>query len=180
MNAARPALTQITEQVRAYHDINIVISEDVSPLGTVDPKPDMTRNATFFDVAVMRCLLSSKWHSDGYIWALEYLGHRVSEVTDHVLKEQDTYLKFHKSISVPTRLNELSILMGQGSTDGQTEAPEMLIYDAKAERPANQFIELINQISSENDFTNLKYTLGNYYDHSKRKKYLANYHNRIR
>ena len=31
----------------------------------IEAKADTTRQATFFDVAVMRCLLSSKWHSEG-------------------------------------------------------------------------------------------------------------------
>ena len=117
---------------------------------------------------------------------MEYLGHRVSEITDYVLKEQDKYLKFNKSISVPSNLQHLCILMGENlsldpfQTDSDTDLDNFFIYDTKSNANNNQFIELINQIYNENDFTNPKYTLGNYYDHSKRKKYLANYHNRIR
>ena len=146
--------------------------------------PDMTRHATFFDVAVMRCLLSSKWHSDGYIWALEYLGHRVTEITDHVLREHDTYLKFHRSVSVPTRLVELSLRRDAGveaDADADAEPPDTLVWHSQAvQPPSNQFVELINQIYNENDFASPKCALGSYYDHSRRKKYLANYHNRIR
>lgn len=73
--------------------------------------------------------------------------------------------------------------MGHGATDPYSpegDQENMFIYDTKTDGLNNQFIELVNQIYNENDFTNPKYTLGNYFDHSKRKKYQANYHNRIR
>ncbi len=154
----------------------------VSVSNLTPPATDIVRSATFFDVAVMRCLLSSKWHSEGYIWALEYLGHRVSEITDYVLQEQDAFMRFNKSISVPTRLNDLCVSMGLGNsaTEEEDRLAEVFICDNKASGLSNEFVEMVNQIYNENDFANPKFTLGNYYDHEKRKKYQANYHNRIR
>ena len=75
-----------------------------------------TRSATYFDIAVMRCLLCSKWNTEGYLWALEFLSYRVNEITDYTLKEQDLLLNL-KSTSMPFNIDELCVQMGIGSND---------------------------------------------------------------
>ena len=158
-----------------------------------------TRSATYFDIAVMRCLLSTKWHSDGYLWALEYLSYRVSAICDFILKEQDTFLKFNSSASVPFNLNELCIQMGQqqqqassteyAASEESADSESLFIFDPRSSGlPAahkaslnHEFIELIEQIRDEDEFTNAKYAKpASFYDYSKRKKYETNFHNRIR
>ncbi len=173
--------TTITDDDLVFHS-DKKIQKQATASSSSRLSTEIVRSATFFDVAVMRCLLSSKWHSEGYIWALEYLGHRVSEITDYVLKEQDAFMRFNKSISVPTRLNDLCITIGLGANPADEEdcLAEDFVCDNKSSGLSNEFVEMVNQIYNENDFTNPIFTLGNYYDHEKRKKYQANYHNRIR
>ncbi len=56
--------------------------------------------ATYFDVAVLRCLLSAKWRLDGYLWSLEYLNSRLNEIADETLKETEDTKNF-KTESFP-------------------------------------------------------------------------------
>jgi hypothetical protein len=140
-------------------------------------------DATYFDIGVMRCLLSPKWNTEGYLWSLEYLSHRVLEITDHILKEQDKLFKF-KCPSMPSNLNNLFEMMGVGTGN---EFDEDLIsidnqFNCKNSNAyyTNQFIELVNQIYFENDQTNNNYMLKNANDYSKRRKYEASFQTRIR
>ena len=64
----------------------------------------------------MRCLLCSKWNTEGYLWALEFLSYRVSEITDYTMKEQDSFFNL-KSTSMPFNIDELCVQMGIGATD---------------------------------------------------------------
>ena len=138
------------------------------------------RSATFFDIAVMRCLLCPKWNHEGYLWALEYLCYRTTEITDYTLKEQDRFFKF-KSASMPYNLDEICIQMGIGSNDSSDNpTSNRSMYNNKKSGYNNQFIDLINQIYIETDLTNPKYTFNSLFDFSKRKKYEANFHTRIR
>lgn len=127
----------------------------------------------------MRSLLSPKWHTEGYLWSLEYLSYRVTEITDCTLREQDQLFKITSS-SLPSNLNDLCILMGIGASD--PEDATLKNYEARLfsrnrkVKFTNEFIELINQIYLENDFTNKN----NILDYSKRKKYEANFQTRIR
>lgn len=41
------------------------VTVNESNFESLESKADLTRSATYFDVAVMRCLLSTKWHSEG-------------------------------------------------------------------------------------------------------------------
>jgi hypothetical protein len=140
-------------------------------------------DATYFDIGVMRCLLSPKWNTEGYLWSLEYLSHRVLEITDHILKEQDKLFKF-KCPSMPSNLNNLFEMMGVGTGN---EFDEDLIsidnqFNCKNSNTyyTNQFIELVNQIYFENDQTNNNYMVKNANDYSKRRKYEASFQTRIR
>jgi hypothetical protein len=158
------------------------------------------KDATFFDVAVLRCLLCPKWNSEGYLWSLEYLSYRVVEITDLMLKEQDTFFQV-RSASLPAQLNEMCVLMGVGSFDvaasagddellGGDEDLELLGKPSKMPREGsgggvppgnNEFIELINQIHLETDFSSSsKLSFSNMYYYMKRKKYEANFQTRIR
>lgn len=144
------------------------------------------RDATFFDVAVMRCLVSPKWHANGYLWALEYLNCRVTEITDYTLKEKDEYFRV-RSTSLPSNLNYLCILMGVDSTD-VAESTKNLAFDLEklySQKQkfnyTNEFIELMNQIYFENDFfNNKKSSYCNVTDYVKRRKYEASFQARIR
>lgn len=151
------------------------------------------KDATFFDVAVLRCLLCPKWNSEGYLWSLEYLSYRVVEITDLILREQDNFFRV-KSSSLPSSLNDLCILMGMGSFDlapdeevGSTSDLILSTEDIRHAKGAksgmntqNEFIELINQIYLETDFSNSKLSFSNMYYYTKRKKYEANFQTRIR
>ena len=64
----------------------------------------------------MRCLLCTKWNNEGYLWALEFLSYRVSEITDFTLKEQDQYVNY-TSTSMPFNIDELCVQMGIGAYD---------------------------------------------------------------
>ena len=46
---------------------DVVQTAPDNPHNDSGSKSDTIRYATFFDVAIMRCLLSSKWHSEGYL-----------------------------------------------------------------------------------------------------------------
>ena len=37
-------------------------------------------SATFFDVAVLRCLFCAQWEEEGVFWSLKYLDNRLKEV----------------------------------------------------------------------------------------------------
>ena len=144
------------------------------------------RDATFFDVGVMRCLLSPKWNTEGYLWSLEYLSHRVLDITDYILKEQDKFFKF-KCPSMPSNLNDLFVLMGIGTG---SEFDEDLIsienrYPSRNQQHTfytNQFIDLVNQIyfESGDQTNNSSLMLKNASDVAKRRKYEANFQTRIR
>jgi hypothetical protein len=150
------------------------------------------KDATFFDVAVVRCLLCPKWNSEGYLWSLEYLSYRVVEITDLILREQDNFFQVRSS-SLPSSLNDLCVLMGVGSFDIEDEEFDLNMNDlgggfrsspnkmkSGAGGVANEFIELINQIYLETDFSNTKLSFSNMYYYMKRKKYEANFQTRIR
>jgi hypothetical protein len=64
----------------------------------------------------MRCLLCTKWNNEGYLWALEFLSYRVSEITDFTLKEQDSFTNY-TSMSMPLNIDELCVQMGIGAYD---------------------------------------------------------------
>ena len=141
------------------------------------------RDATFFDIGVMRCLLSPKWNTEGYLWSLEYLSHRVLEITDHILKEQDKLFKF-KCPSMPSNLNNLFEMMGVGT--GNEFDEDLISIDNQFNNKnsngyyTNQFIELVNQIYFENDQNNTSFMVKNAADYSKRRKYEASFQTRIR
>jgi len=138
------------------------------------------KDATFFDIAVMRCLFSPKWHTEGYLWALEYLSYRVTEISDFILSEQDCYFK-SKSSSLPCDLNKLGIFMGIGAYDDSDtlKLDDSRFKENKTAQNTNDFIELINQIYIENDMSK-RYSIKNALDSYKRKKYEANFLTRIR
>ena len=52
-------------------------------------KSNSNKIATFFDVALIRCILNSKWHSEGYIWSLEYLCNRITQIASEVMIENE-------------------------------------------------------------------------------------------
>lgn len=158
------------------------------PVAATAPIKTSIRDATFFDIAVMRCLLSSKWLPSGYLWSLEYLSCRVAEITDFTLREQDAYFKINSS-SLPANLNHLFVMMGCDSYDVVESAADSAMTSATTNLPgcenrgngANDFIELINQIYLENDFFNKKpSSFCNMYDYVKRRKYEASFQARIR
>lgn len=150
------------------------------PFDTSDEANVNIKDATYFDIGVMRCLLSPKWNTEGYLWALEYLSHRVLEISDFILKEQDKLFKF-KSPSVPSNMNDLFVLMGVGA---KSDINEDLLHDVpyKNQDPnyASHFIDLINQIFFENDMSTNKSLLKNPTEYSKRRRYEANFQTRIR
>lgn len=43
--------------------------------------------ATYFDIAIIRTLFVSNWLTDGYIWCLEYLHKRLTDISDEILTE---------------------------------------------------------------------------------------------
>lgn len=129
---------------------------------------DLVKLATYFDVAVIRCMLSPKWHTEGYLWALEYLNYRVTDLTDTTLKEQFMTLK-NKSSSYPMIDNEK--LYNNTNTQYQ-QRPERyksskLFKHNEIGGLENEFVNLINQLNLESNF-------------SSRTKYDNNFHYRIR
>ncbi len=123
------------------------------------------KGATYFDVAVMRCLLSPKWNSDGYIWALEYLSHRASEITDYTLREQDTLYQI-TSESTPCHLDFDATDDTVTNKNNQFEH----INIKKNQAFNNQFMNFVKEINDN------KLRL----DNAKRKIYELNFHTRIR
>ena len=143
------------------------------------------RDATYFDIGVMRCLLSSKWHADGYLWCLDYLSCRVVEITDYTIKEQDDFYKIN-SLSIPANLNDLCILMGVGSVDIVEEDDYfqnqlVLENSAKNGTITNEFLNIMHQIYLENDLMNKNhFNLDSMSYFAKRKKYESSFQTRIR
>ena len=116
------------------------------------------------------------------------MSYRVVEITDLILKEQDNFFKV-KSSSLPSSLNDLCVLMGVSSFDNDDNINLAEIGSSgKAKvksggtgfNVANEFIELVNQIYLETDFSNNKLSFSNMYYYTKRKKYEANFQTRIR
>ena len=178
-DSSTPVTTPILPKTEANLNTNLKIEDELNKSSANNIK-----DATFFDVAVMRCLLSPKWHTEGYLWALEYLSYRVTEITDFTLKEQDNFFKF-KSPSLPCLINDLYVLMGIGSYDTSDFDDSETKLDSKSSKNNNgnlnnDFFDLINQINLENDFSYKNHSFNNYYDFTKRKKYEANFQTRIR
>ncbi|RNA13664.1 hypothetical protein BpHYR1_016284, partial [Brachionus plicatilis] len=141
------------------------------------------RDATYFDIAVMRCLLSSRWHADSYLWCLDYLSCRVVEITDFTIKEQDDFYKIN-SLSIPANLNDLCVLMGVGSVDLVEEDDcfqnQIIENCAKNGSITNEFLTIINQIYLENDLLSKnQFNLDNMSYFAKRKKYESSFQTRI-
>ena len=82
-----------------------------STVSTHEALSSNVRDATYFVIAVMKCLLSSKWHAYGFLWCLEYLNFLVEEKNDFTVREQDVFYKIN-SLSIPENLNDLCALMG--------------------------------------------------------------------
>ncbi len=60
------------------------------------------KDATFFDIALIRCIFNSKWQPEGYIWSLEYLYNRVTKIAEEIHKDQENYVNINTtSISLP-------------------------------------------------------------------------------
>lgn len=62
------------------------------------------KSGTYFDVAILRCLLNSKWNTDGYKWGLEYLYSRILEITEDIIKKKRNKVK-SRSCSLPVTSN---------------------------------------------------------------------------
>ncbi|XP_014671826.1 PREDICTED: protein unc-80 homolog [Priapulus caudatus] len=57
---------------------------------TRSPSNQDVRGATYFDVAVLRCLFIPQWEEDGVFWALQYLHERLKEIRDETCRTQRT------------------------------------------------------------------------------------------
>ncbi|KAF4517235.1 hypothetical protein B566_EDAN005289, partial [Ephemera danica] len=68
-------------------------------------KADLTA-ATFMDVAVLRCLFLKNWQEEGVYWALQFLYHRLREISDETATQQ---LPRQRSNSLPIPKIEVSI-----------------------------------------------------------------------
>jgi hypothetical protein len=133
------------------------------------------KSATYFDIAVMRCLLCPRWNHEGYLWALEYLSYRVNEITEFTLKEQDQFFKLN-SESVPTNINQLYKQIKGSIFD--CELNDIKYFNMRKNYSFHPFIDLINFICYGNDLTNSKYKF--LFNYSKRKKFESNFDTRIR
>lgn len=60
--------------------------------------PDIL-SASYFDIAVLRCLFSLHWSEDGVFWALKYIHQRLLEVCDEYLRRD--YSERERSQSLP-------------------------------------------------------------------------------
>ena len=61
--------------------------------------PDIL-SASYFDVAVLRCLFTPNWSEDGVYWALRYMHQRLLEVCDELRRVENTRER-SKSLPVP-------------------------------------------------------------------------------
>lgn len=57
--------------------------------------------ASFFDVAVMRCLFISHWPEEGAFWALQYLYHRLQNISERSCSQQHSRRRSN-SLPIPT------------------------------------------------------------------------------
>nr|CAD7199056.1 unnamed protein product [Timema douglasi] len=62
--------------------------------------------ATFLDVAVLRCLFVSQWQEEGVYWALQFLYHRLREISEDTSSQQQPR---RRSNSLPIPKIEVSI-----------------------------------------------------------------------
>ena len=58
-----------------------------------EPNPDIL-SASYFDVAVLRCLFCPQWTEEGTYWALRYVHGRLLEVCDEMLMVCYIYTRF--------------------------------------------------------------------------------------
>lgn len=71
--------------------------------------PDIL-SASYFDVAVLRCLFCQYWSEDGIYWALRYIQQRLMEVCDEVFRRTNT--ERERSHSLP--FSDIKLLRGGG------------------------------------------------------------------
>jgi hypothetical protein len=62
--------------------------------------------ATYFDIGIIRTLFSPSWLTDGYLWCLEYLHKRISDISDEILSNNHISSHHLKSFSI-SQLNNL-------------------------------------------------------------------------
>ncbi|KAK6194683.1 hypothetical protein SNE40_000272 [Patella caerulea] len=94
-------------------------------------EPDML-SASYFDVAVLRCLFALNWSEDGILWALRYVHQRVLEVCDEFVRFDHAVRARSHSLPIP----DLQVL--QGSKPGSPEEKIRLSPSHDARTPSPQ------------------------------------------
>jgi hypothetical protein len=62
--------------------------------------------ATYFDIGIIRTLFSPSWLTDGYLWCLEYLQKRITDISDEILSDHNISSHHVKSLSI-SQINNL-------------------------------------------------------------------------
>ncbi|ESO92838.1 hypothetical protein LOTGIDRAFT_232936 [Lottia gigantea] len=70
-------------------------------------EPDML-SASYFDVAVLRCLFSLNWQEEGILWSLRYVHQRILEVCDEFMRFDHSVRARSRSLPMP----DLDVLRG--------------------------------------------------------------------
>ncbi|VDN04675.1 unnamed protein product [Thelazia callipaeda] len=110
INAEGAVCTQNNEKVmgKMKKKVNLVAKETSNvfdPLENIpyqsstmqQPRGD-PQEATYLDVAVIRCLLIKHWAEEGIFWAMKYLLHRLLEIKIHRNAQNDLFRSRSKSV----------------------------------------------------------------------------------
>uniref|UniRef100_F1KZ61 Protein unc-80 n=2 Tax=Ascaris suum TaxID=6253 RepID=F1KZ61_ASCSU len=93
---------------------NISMKSDVAQQALSDP-----HEATYFDVAVIRCLLIKHWSEDGVYWAMRYLLNRLADIDSYRSSQEGMFRS--RANSAPT-VPHLKIYSSE--TDSRLNLPE--------------------------------------------------------
>ncbi|XP_046670285.1 uncharacterized protein LOC124360589 isoform X5 [Homalodisca vitripennis] len=92
--------------------------------------------ATFLDVAVLRCLFVSQWPEEGVFWALQFLYHRLQDLSEGSISQQQSR---RRSNSLPIPKIEVSLYQSPETKKKENkdfiEVPEIKDMNILAEAP---------------------------------------------
>ncbi|XP_071950483.1 protein unc-80 homolog isoform X2 [Antedon mediterranea] len=94
--------------------------------------------ATFFDVAVLRCLFSPNWNDEGIQWALTYLLTRLQEITDEKIASERVR---HRSCSLPVPQIMVSMVAPVSNVTKKLSLPAFIRTEVETSRkplPSNK------------------------------------------
>ncbi|XP_033107479.1 protein unc-80 homolog isoform X2 [Anneissia japonica] len=99
--------------------------------------------ATFFDIAVLRCLFCPNWNDEGIQWALTYLLTRLQEITDEKIASERVR---HRSCSLPVPQIMVSMVAPVPNVTKKLSLPAFIKSEIETRRDRDKSIPNRNKI----------------------------------